>query len=127
MILHTYASFEDKKMNKIVTGLAAIALASLPMYCSHNYLKTENYSVRVVDKEVKTKRGDSMYLVSTKSLDDDSVRVFRNQDTILKWKWNSSDVQGKLEVGKTYDVGAYGWRIPILSKYENITSVTERK
>jgi hypothetical protein len=117
----------NKTMSKIVGGLAAITLVATPMYCTHNYLKTENYTVRITDKEVKTKNGNSMYLVSTKREDDNSVRVFRNQDTLLKWKWNSSDVQAQLEVGKSYELGAYGWRIPILSKYENITSVRELK
>lgn len=59
----------------------------------------------------------SKYLVFT---DDET---FQNVDTIWYFKWNSSDVQGKLKPNQTYKVKVYGWRIPFFSSYRNIVHV----
>jgi len=40
-------------------------------------------------------------------------------------KFDSSTIQGKLKVGKTYNLTHYGWRVPFLSWYENIVGVVE--
>lgn len=66
--------------------------------------------------------GDDTYLIFTK-LEDGKTRVFQNTDSFLEFKWDSSDVYGKLEVGKTYKIKTYGWRMPMFSAYENITDV----
>ena len=52
--------------------------------------------------------------------------MFQNTDEWIRGKWNSSDIQGSLEVGKTYTVVVVGYRIPFLSCYENIISVGEK-
>jgi hypothetical protein len=46
--------------------------------------------------------------------------TYVNKDSFWMWKWNSSDVYGQLQVGKTYDCTVAGWRIGILSGYKNI-------
>jgi len=106
-----------------VVGLALLAVTT----CSTlPHFSREVYTARVTDKQVKRKDKDDKYLVFTK-LNDGSVRVFENTDSLLEFKWNSSDVQGQLEVGKNYNISAYGWRIPFFSCYENITEVAEVK
>lgn len=59
----------------------------------------------------------SKYLVFTDS------ETFENTDSLLRLKFNSSDVQGQLQEGKTYEAEVYGWRIPFLSSYRNIVNV----
>ncbi|MGW0065363.1 hypothetical protein ACWDTT_36320 [Streptosporangium sandarakinum] len=49
--------------------------------------------------------------------------VHENTDSMLAGKWDSSDVQGALQIGRTYEVDVRGWRIPFLSSYPNITAV----
>ena len=61
-------------------------------------------------------------MVSTE-LDNGQVRVFQNTDSLIEWKWNSSDVQARLKEGDRFQIQAYGWRVPFFSMYENITSV----
>jgi len=41
------------------------------------------------------------------------------------WRWDSSDLYGKIKVGETYEAKVYGWRMPIFSSYKNIVSVEE--
>lgn len=47
------------------------------------------------------------------------------KDNFLKGAWNSSDVYAEIEVGKTYDFTATGFRIPFLSIFPGITAATE--
>lgn len=69
-----------------------------------------------VEKEIKSD-GKGKYIVTGEE------EVFENTDTVWYWKWNSSDVQGKLREGGQYKVRVYGWRWPLLSWYRNIISV----
>lgn len=111
---------------KRVGGIGAVVLGliGITAACNGAHLDRDTYVGRVTDKQVKRKDDTDKYLVFTK-LEDGSVRVFQNTDSPLEWKFNSSDIQGELEVGKTYALRTYGWRIPFFSKYENLVSVTE--
>ena len=82
-------------------------------------LTSEDITITVVDKErvVDSGGGDSKYLVFTET------EVFENTDCLALGKFNSSDVYGQLEIGETYQVQVYGWRIPFLSMYRNIVKV----
>ena len=48
---------------------------------------------------------------------------FKNVDSVIEGKWDSSTVQGKLQVGQEVKVEVYGWRVPFLSMYKNIAEV----
>lgn len=85
---------------------------------------TSDSVVIVVNKteRVTVGRGKS---VASKYLVFTDGETFENTDAIWYWKWNSSDIHGRLEPGKAYRVKCYGWRIPILSVYRNIVSAEE--
>jgi hypothetical protein len=51
--------------------------------------------------------------------------VFANRDNFLFLKFNSSDIQRQLEVGKTCQVKVNWFRVPLLSWYRNILAVQE--
>lgn len=85
---------------------------------------TETYVVTITDKERINKNGSSRYLVYADSEDGESL-VFENTDSLFHGKFNSSNVQGKLKEGKTYELTVVGFRIPILSSYQNIVNVEE--
>lgn len=85
------------------------------------------YTATVTDKTVKHEQDHKdTYFIYTQ-LSNKQERVFKDEDTIWAWKWDSSDVYGKLAIGKTYKIKAYGFRIPFLSSYENIVNVEEVK
>ena len=53
--------------------------------------------------------------------------VFQNTDNILRGKVNSSNMQGQLKVGNTYEITVIGYRVPLLNMYENIIKMKEIK
>jgi hypothetical protein len=57
---------------------------------------------------------DCRYLVYT---DQGTYAV---EDSFIFWRFNSSDVYGSIERGKTYSFYIVGWRIPFASVYPNI-------
>lgn len=82
---------------------------------------SEIVDIVVVDKDrITTGSGDSM---SSKYLIFTETETFENTDSLTRWKFNSSDIQGKLLVGNAYQVEVYGYRIPFLSQYRNIVDV----
>jgi hypothetical protein len=85
------------------------------------YSNKETITFTVKDKQIKMrgvgKDSEDVYMVYT------DKGVFENTDDIFLGKWNSSDIQNDLEVGKTYKVEVYGWRIQFLSTYKNISNV----
>lgn len=84
------------------------------------YSTSEEVTFTVTDKERVTNSNDSStYLIFT------DKGTFKNIDTIWYWKWNSSDLYGNIEKGKTYKAKVYGFRFGLLSWYENIVEVTE--
>lgn len=85
--------------------------------------------IKVCNQQVKTitvtgkeshRHGDSndKYLVYT------TDTTYEITDSLLKWRWDSSDLYGKIEEGKTYRVETGGYRIPLFSMYENIYTAT---
>ena len=79
----------------------------------------------VTDKDVKRKGDKDIYLVYTKDQQND-VQVLMVEDNIFVGHWNSSDLYGSIEIGKTYDFTVTGMRSNFLSWYPNIHSLTEK-
>ena len=117
------------KMGKGKSLFAGILLLGIVGACSANavsHLDREAYTATVVDKQVKRYGKSDKYLIYTK-LQDGKTRVFENTDSILEGKVNSSDLWADIEKGKTYELKTYGWRVPLLSSYENIIGIEEKK
>lgn len=76
----------------------------------------------VTDKEVKRAGEDSdKYLVYTE-LDNGEVAVYEITDSLLKGRFDSSDLYAKIKIGETYKFTICGERIHFLSMYPNIYS-----
>jgi hypothetical protein len=88
------------------------------------YSTAEKVMFTVKEKErIITGNGEATqgkYLIFTKQ------EVFENTDSFWKAKFNSSDVYGQIEPGKTYEAEVYGWRVPFLSWYRNIVWIKEK-
>jgi hypothetical protein len=98
--------------------LILIALAFVVLPISSHYFLKETITIEVTDKErVQQNNGDSKYLIFSRN------EVFENTDTILSFKFNSSDVYAAMAAGDTCIVRVTGLRIPILSSYRNILAV----
>ena len=106
--------------------LVMILIIFVAMPVGSNYYKGKTYTATVTEKTVKRYHNEDKYLVFTK-LDNGETRVFSIEDSFIKLRWNSSDVYGEIETGKTYEFEVIGWRIPFFSEYENIITFSEVK
>jgi hypothetical protein len=109
--------FQKIAITGAAIGLSATILATFNL----PHFSRDTITARVEDKEVKRYSNKDKYLIFT------DKGVFENTDSWIELKFNSSDLYGKLEKGKTYDFRVYGWRIPLLSKYRNIVRAREAK
>jgi len=109
-------------MGKIYTGIFLFFFAISALY---NF-GTEDYVTFTVESKerIVTGSGDS---TSSKWVIFTDIEVFKNVDTIFRFKFNSADIQGELKEGKTYNAKVYGWRIGFFSMYRNIIEVREVK
>ena len=101
----------------IVLGIIGIVLLLFsPILIYRSTVEERTFTVK--DKERIVKSESSYYLVWT-----EEGEVYKNDDSIAFLKFNSSDIYGQLEIGKTYTAKVAGWRIRILSMYENIIKI----
>lgn len=92
-------------------ALLAVTLAVV------NFSVTRHYSAcRVTDKSVQVTKDSSINRVMS------TCGTFEVSDSILLLRFDSSDLYGSIEVGKTYDFDSRGIRLGIASMYPNITS-----
>ena len=110
---------KKEKVGACCAGILFLLLLVAKPVAYHS--SSEAVIITVTEKErINTATGEttsSKYLIFT------DEEVFENTDKIIFGKWNSSDVQGKLKKGKTYNVKVAGWRIPFFSSYRNIIKV----
>jgi len=96
-----------------VGGVVVIALLIIGAITSA-YWSHDTVVVTVKDKERVNSGDSSYYLVFTEN------EVFKNKDSLLYMKFNSSDLYGELDKGETYEFDVYWFRIPFLSMYRNV-------
>lgn len=125
------SSYQPRRINQLVSkvklGCAVTGIAALVIGAALGpHLDRDTYTITVTDKDrIATGSGEdreSKYLVFGE-LENGKTKVFENTDSFIEFKFNSSDYQGKLKTGQTYEIKTYGWRIPIFSQYENIVDV----
>lgn len=106
----------------VVAGAIAFAGVAIGIgVFASGYLQESNVTITVKDKErIVDRDGEgSRYLIWSED------ETFENVDSLIKGKFNSSDLYGRLEEGKTYDCKVYGWRNGFFSWYRNIIECKE--
>ena len=73
-----------------------------------------NQTFTVTGKENVKSGNSGKYLIYT------DKTTYEITDTWLFWRWNSSDVYGNMQIGKTYEATLQGYRVPFLSWYQNV-------
>lgn len=100
----------------------AFFLLSLALAGAYQIWSVDNVTFTVTGKErVVSGSGDNMssyYLIFTEN------ETFENSDALFHGKFNSSDIYGKLREGFYCSARVYGFRVPFLSMYRNIISVS---
>lgn len=105
----------------IVIGIGNMALTS---FNDHTLVAT------VTDKDTVSrhhkKSNKAIYYVFCTD-ESGSQYKLRNKNTLIRGKFNSFEMYNAIEVGKTYRFTLIGYRIPIISPYENILDFEEIK
>ncbi len=106
-------------LTRIKMGGAAILIGAASITGAYSYFVPDFITTQIVGTDIKRYDSGDKYLVNTKN------GTFENTDAWYRLKFDSSDVQGEIKglVGKNVEIEKYGWRIPILSMYENIVEV----
>ena len=106
-------------MKKILLLLAGVIVLGLigtwtVPYWSHG---SSVVTVTEVDHKLMKDHGKikDVYLVFT------TDGTYKNVDSPAYFKFNSSDIQGKLAQKGKFKIDYYGFRVPVLSMYKNIT------
>lgn len=120
--MNARARAQHRTVSKISVYLVAGLFVLIPLMalCLVGYsivaVNTNNtVTITVAEKEVKRTGETDVYMVWS-----DEGEVFENRDSLLKGKFDSSDLQGQLTVGETYECDVTGFRIQFLSKYRNL-------
>ena len=105
-----------------IASVLAIVLGVIAVR-THPYWTHGEKVVRVTGVTTKSlmdqgKQRD-VYLVFT------TDETYKNVDSPAYFKFNSSDIQGKLIQTGCFKIDYYGFRIPIFSKYRNITKAVK--
>lgn len=111
-------------MKKVLVIAIPLFLTAFITFLTINYYIPETETVIVNDAVRECKGGintDCRYVVFT------NKGVYENKDTIVYFKFNSSDVHNALlgMKGKEVLIRSYGFRIPFFSAYKNIIGVAE--
>lgn len=100
-------------------AIAIIALLVISiMYGAAYRMSDEQITIIVDEKQTKYHDNDEKYLVHSTN-----GEVFEITDSVLFFRWDSSDTYFELEEGETYQCTVAGWRVPFLSMYRNIISI----
>jgi hypothetical protein len=108
--------FKSFKFRAIVIGIVFIILTIL-----YSYFITDTVVTRVTDAQMT--KVDGRFMIATE------YRPFVNEDAKYRFKFNSGDIQNEAIrlKGRTVRIKKYGWRITILSMYENVVNIEEVK
>lgn len=108
-----------------MVGIFTLAVGSCTgLSALYNY-GTEDTVRFTVDDLERITESDGETVTSKYLIFTEEGETFENTDSLWRWKFDSSDMQGQLDEGKTYDARVYGWRIDWLSSYRNVFEVTE--
>jgi hypothetical protein len=98
----------------VLTVILVLAAAGTTWYALVNSTRRD-VTFRVTDKTVKFDSShNSQYLIFT------NRGVFKDTDSLLYFKFRSSDLYGSLERGRRYTCKVVGWRIGLFSEYPNL-------
>jgi Protein of unknown function (DUF1523) len=106
----------NKKIMAILVGIVICVLMVL-----YSYFIADNVQTRITDAQMT--KVDGRFMIASE------YRPFVNEDVWYRFKFDSGTVQNdaiRLR-GKMVEIKKYGWRIPMLSMYENVLKIREVK
>lgn len=109
--------------SSVIGTIGLVAAAALVIISQYVWIAvtSDTYAgYQVTEKESIAKGSEGMMVYVKKGED---YREFENDNNYLLLKFDSRNLQNRLEVGKCFNVTAYGWRVGFLGMYENIRKI----
>lgn len=106
-------------MKKLRRRTIAVSIAALVLMTLYSYFAADTIMTRITDAQMT--KVDDMFMIATEE------RPFVNYDAKYRFKFDSGTVQNdaiRLK-GKVVRIRKYGWRVPVLSWYENVVKIEE--
>ncbi|MEY8000538.1 DUF1523 family protein [Clostridium sp. Mt-5] len=120
---HRLKSNKSLRSLKFKIGAMIIGIIILSgIFISFPHFFRNTYTVTIASKQIKKQNNSTEYLIYTQ-IGNGDTRVFKNTNSLLEFKFNSEDVYGGFRINRKYEIKTYGFRIPLLSSYENIIKV----
>lgn len=101
----------------LCTAVTLLFVVIIPVY--NGFIKAEEVTITVTS----TDRAKDKWMVLGVDGEGEPVAL-ENTDNLFRLKFNSSDLQAGIQVGKTYTFRIAGIRNSLFSLYPNILSVT---
>ena len=112
-------------MKKVALPAAVVGVLLLVVaLCCIQHFFRDTVIGTVTEKVVKRYDDDDKYLIFVDK-GDGEVETLENTDSLIEWKWDSSDMYAKIHAQKKYRFKVYGWRVKFMSWYKNIVGVEE--
>lgn len=112
----------NKELLPIIAGTSLIAGAAASVFFMYSLIPGNCYTGQVTGVERVMTSETSHYRVYMRTAQGNIV--FKNEDDLLRGKWNSSNIQASLrdaeQTGQEVTIEAWGWRFPFLSMFPNI-------
>ena len=100
-------------------GLAGVTTLVVVLVMAATRVTVDYVTATVTSKESVARGKGHKYLIFTEG------ETFENTDSLAFWKFNSSDIYGRIKAGKRYRFKVRGWRVPMFSWYRNILDAEE--
>ncbi len=114
--------YDEKAKSERVFWIRSIAIIFV-IVCIVNIVVLNfwesNITATVTDKEM-TNNHNFIYITTA----DGEEKVLDNKNILFRFKFNSAEIYGDLEVGSTYEFSIIGMRSQFLGMYENIVGYT---
>lgn len=109
------------KKGIISVVICIIITILLVIFCIARIAHTEYHTVTVTKTEIAG--NNEHYMIFCK--ENGKVVTYTLDDSFWYGQWNTADIYATIEVGHTYKVKVTGFRIPLLSQYQNIVEIKE--
>lgn len=112
---------KNKPIISVISIMIVAFICIIPLVGCVGYMNEQKIECEIKDKWIKRPSGsdDEIYLVNC------GGTTYKISDLLWKGKFNSADIYGNLEVGKTYEITTTGYRWGYFSEYQNINSYKE--
>jgi hypothetical protein len=108
-------------MKNLTISVIVLAVLAVVAYPAAYYSQWDTQEATVTSKERITKvregNDNSYYLVYT------DKGTFKVEDSIVLFRFNSSDLYGSIKADSTYTFNTVGFRAGFLSEYPNVVSI----